>query len=167
MDEVDRRSHGATFNGALEAGVRTVAILGAAFPRHYDIQRLTAFDYLLIRTGRLGGPDDLHPATPIETPATEVRRKIVQDALLLMMTRDLVSRRIDEHGIRYCAGEAASMFLDSLRTPYLIELKKRSAWLVTHLADHSDDEFDQLMRRFFDTWVMEFQNLERSLGLGI
>jgi len=163
MDEMSRGS-ALTFNGPLEAGVRAVAILGAAFPRSFDIQRLTAFDYLLVRTSQLGGPTDLHPATPIQTPATEVRRKVVQDAVHLMMTRDLITRSVHENGIRYCAGEAASMFLDSLQTPYLKELKERARWIVHHLAGYSDDEFDQLMRRFFDMWVVEFQDVERSLG---
>lgn len=166
MDEVTGRTGALTFNGPLEAGIRAVAILGAAFPRSYDVQRLTAFDYLLVRTRQLGGPDDLHPATPIQTPATEVRRKVVQDALQLMMTRDLVRRRADSDGIGYYAGEAAAMFLDALQTPYLLGLKERARWLVRHLADYDDAEFDQLMRRFFDSWVVEFQNVERSLGAG-
>ena len=164
MDEVAHNFTALTFNGPLEAGVRAVAILGAAFPRRYDIQRLTAFDYLLVRTRQLGGPDDLHPATPIQTPATEVRRKVVQDALFLMMTRDLVARHVDQNGILYCAGEAAAMYLDSLRTPYLMALKSRAHWLVDHLADYDSAEFDRLMRRFFDTWLVEFQNVEQSVG---
>jgi len=140
MDEVVRDQFSLTFNGPLEAGVRAVAVLGSAFPRAYDIRRLTAFDYLLVRTHQLGGPDDLHPATPIQTPATEVRRRVVQDALHLMMTRD------------------------SLRTPYLAALKDRADWLVYHLGDYTDSALDELMRKFFDTWVVEFQNVERSLG---
>jgi hypothetical protein len=165
MDEVIREQGTLTFNGPLEAGVRAVAILGAAFPRCFDVQRLTAFDYLLIHTGQIGGPEDLHPATPIQTPATDVRRKTVQDALHLMMTRDLVTRYIDGNGIRFCAGEAASMFLESLRSPYLLELKGRANWLVGHFADTTQSDFDALMRRFFNTWVVEFQDVERSLGV--
>jgi hypothetical protein len=164
MDELAGRDFGLTFNGPLEAGVRAVAVLGAAFPRCFDIQRITAFDYLLVRTGQLGGPEDLHPATPIKTPATEVRRKVVQDALHLMMTRDLVTRLVQDDGIRYRAGEAAAMFLDALRTPYLKGLKVRAGWLVHHLAHHTDGEFDGVMREFFDTWVIEFQQIEQSLG---
>jgi hypothetical protein len=165
MDKVAGRHHSLTFNGPLEAGVRSVAILGAAFPRAYDIQRLTAFDYLLVRTHLLGGPDDLHPATPIQTPATEVRRRIVQDAVHLMMTKDLIDRMVDDSGIKYCAGEAAAMFLESLRTPYLNALKSRANWLVYHLADYTDAALDNLMRQFFDRWVIEFQDIERSLGV--
>jgi hypothetical protein len=164
MDEV--ASHAPlTFNGPLEAGLRAVAILAAAFPRGYDVQRLTAFDYLLVHTKELGGPNDLHPATPIRIPATEVRRKLVQDALNLMITRDLVSRYVDASGILYRAGETASVFMDSLQTDYVSRMKERAAWLVRHLAHYGNDEFDALMRQFFDNWVMEFQDAERSLGI--
>jgi hypothetical protein len=156
--------HTLTFNGPLEAGVRAVAILGAAFPVAFDIQRLTALDYLLVRTKQLGGPEDLHPGTPIQTPATEVRRKVVQNAVLLMMSRELIGRELHSDGIRYRAGESASLFLNSLQTPYLVALKGRAEWLVDHLKGYSDSEFQALMRQFYDNWVIEFQTVEQSLG---
>lgn len=165
MDKIASRDFMLTFNGPLEAGVRAVAVLAAAFPRSYDVQRLTALDYLLVHTQQLGGPEDLHPSAPIQTPATEVRRSIVQDALHLMMTRDLVVRLVDEDGISYRAGEAAAMFIDSLRTPYLKGLNSRASWLMYHLADYSDGALDNLMREFFDRWVVEFQDAEQSLGV--
>lgn len=165
MDEVIAR-RALTFNGPLEAGLRAVAILGAAYPTAFDIQRLTAFDYLLVHTSRLGGPDDLHPQTPIRTPATQVRRRVVQDGVHLMMTRELITRRVLNRGISYCAGEAAAMFLDSLQSRYFSSLKRRATWLVKHLTSYGDADFDNLMRRFFDEWVLEFQHVEQSLGAG-
>ncbi|WGR92306.1 threonine transporter [Bradyrhizobium sp. ISRA435] len=141
MDKEVSGRRNMTFNGPLEAGVRVVTILGAAFPATFDIERLTAFDYLLVHTSQLGGPTDLHPGAPIQTPATEVRRKVVQSAILLMMTRDLVSRELHESGIRYRAGESAALFLETMRSPYLLALKERADWLVSHLKDYNDDAF--------------------------
>jgi hypothetical protein len=164
MEEVADSLHRLTFNGPLEAGVRAVAVLGAAFPGSYDIERLTAYDYLLVRTQQLGGPDDLHPSGLIDTPATQVRRKVVQNALALMMTRNLIVRTIEGQGIRYRAGETAALFLESLRTPYLKALKTRAQWLVEYLRNHNDAAFQGLMRSFFDNWVVEFQSVEHSLG---
>ena len=88
----------------------------------------------------------------------------MQNALLLMMTRDLVVREVHPDGIRYKAGESAAPFLNSIRTPYLRALNSRASWLVNHLAEYNDSEFNDLMRRFFDNWVEEFQAVERSLG---
>jgi hypothetical protein len=148
-----------TFNGPLEAGIRAVAVLGSAYPDSFDIQRLTAFDYLLVRTSVLDGPEDLHPSAPIQTPATEVRRKIVLDALHMMMTRDLVERDVSAHGISYRAGDAAAMFLESLTTPYICALKERAKWLTNRLSEHDEEAFDAMMRELFDLWMVEFQDV--------
>lgn len=153
-----------TFNGPLEAGLRAVAILGTAHPRAFDLQRLVAFDYLLVHTGDIGGPVSLHPPTPLQSAELLVRRKLIDRALLLMMTRDLVEREFGADGIRYRAGENAMPFLSALESEYLLELKQRAAWLVRELGDRSETDFRSIMRRFFDKWVEEFQAAELSLG---
>ena len=165
MDEtVGVKGKPATFNGPLEAGLRAVAILGAAYPRSLDLHRLVAFDYLLVHTGDIGGPTSLHPASPLRSAELLVRRKLVQQGLLLMMTRQLVDREFQSDGIRYQAGENAAPFLSALESGYLKALRERAWWLVEALADRTDQEFRAVMRRFFDDWVEEFQTAERSLG---
>ncbi len=154
----------ATFNGPLEAGIRAVSILGAAYPQSYDLQRLVAFDYLLVHTADVGGPESLHPPSPMHSAELLVRRRLVESALLLMMTRDLIQREITSDGIKYCAGENAATFLNSLSSTYLRALKDRADWLVGALGSHTDQEFKGVMRRFFDDWVEEFQHVERSMG---
>jgi hypothetical protein len=83
---------------------------------------------------------------------------------VLMMSRDLVARQATASGIHYQAGESAAAFLDSLRSPYLMELKSRATWLVDYFKDHTEEAFARTIRQFFDDWVMEFQEFERSFG---
>ena len=153
-----------TFNSPLEAGIRAVAILAAAYPRSFDLQRLIAFDHLLVHTGDVGGPASLHPPVPLRSAELLVRRKLIERALLLMMTRDLVSREVGPGGIRYTAGENAVPFLAAVQSGYVKALQERAHWLVDQLGVMPDHEFRALMRRLFDHWVEEFQNVERSLG---
>ena len=165
MDQVvGSRQPPITFNGPLEAGIRAVAVLGAAYPRSFDLQRLIAFDYLLVHTGDIDGPESLHPETPLHSAELLVRRKLVEQALLLMMTRHLVEREASEGGFRYRAGENAAPFLANLVSDYLKTLKERAEWLVTALGSRPDEEFRAIMRKFFDRWVEEFHIAERSLG---
>lgn len=165
MDEVVvKLRKPATFNGPLEAGLRAVALLGAAYPRYFDLQRLIAFDYLLVHTGDIGGPESLHPPAPLQSAELLVRRKLVEQALLLMMTRNLVEREVSSDGIRYRGGDNAAPFLSMLESDYLIALRERAAWLVDVLGDRSEQEFRDIMRQFFDRWVEEFQVAEHSLG---
>jgi hypothetical protein len=153
-----------TFNSPLEAGIRAVAILAAAYPRSFDLQRLIAFDHLLVHTSDVGGPASLHPPVPLRSAELLVRRKLIERALLLMMTRDLVSREVGPGGIRYTAGENAVPFLAAVQSDYVKALQERAHWLVDQLGVMPDHEFRALMRRLFDHWVEEFQNVERSLG---
>lgn len=153
-----------TFNGPLEAGIRAVSILGACYPKTYDLQRLVALDYLLVHTGDVNGPENLHPSTPTHSAELLVRRKLVEQSLLLMMTRDLVAREVTPDGIKYGAGENAATFLSSVTSSYLMALKDRATWLVEAFGSLSDEQFKGVMRRFFDMWVEEFQQVEKSVG---
>ncbi len=162
MDTVDRRL--ITFNGPLEAGIRAVALLGAAYPRAFDLQRLTALDYLLVRTRDLEGPESLHPPTPLRSPDAEVRRRIVYQGLVLMMSRDLVEQEPQETGLLYVAGENAAAFLDALRSPYLLKVKDRAEWLIEHFSGFSDAAFNATIRRYFEDWMIEFQEFERGMA---
>jgi hypothetical protein len=164
MDKVESTRPPRTFNGPLEAGLRLVALLGAAYPRAYDLHRLTAFDYLLVHTGDIGGPSSLHPPAPLHSAEILVRRELLERALMLLMTRDLVEREANAKGIRYSAGENAAPFLASVESKYLLALKDRAAWLVDELGDLSDEQFRANMRDFFAHWVEEFQAIEQSLG---
>ena len=153
-----------TFNGPLEAGIRAVSILGAAYPQTYDLQRLVALDYLLVHTGDIKGPENLYPPTPMQSAELLVRRKLIEQSLLLMMTRDLVEREVTPEGIKYGAGENAATFLSSVSSNYLLSLKDRAEWLVQTIGDLTDEQFKSMMLQFFDKWVEEFQHVEKSSG---
>lgn len=106
------------FNSPLETGIRSTAILLAAYPHGFDLQRLVAFDYFVVHTEDLGGPPSLHPKTPLRTGELLVRRKAIERSLLLMIAANMVYRKIDEYGVIYYAGEAASVFFNNISTEY-------------------------------------------------
>ncbi|MCC3243807.1 threonine transporter [Methylocystis sp. WRRC1] len=160
MDRMTAR----TFNGPLEAGVRSVALLVAAYPAAYDIRQLTIFDYLLVRTSELNGPESLHPPSPVQSPDATVRRKIVQAGIDLMISRSLICREPSLAGITFVAGDAAAPFLDSLASPYLERMKERADWIAAYFKDRPQEAVAETVQQIFDKWVAEFQDLERSWG---
>jgi hypothetical protein len=99
-----------TFNSPLEAGIRSVGLLVASYPKCFDIQQLVVFDYLVVHTGDINGPESLHPQIPLRSTELLVRRKLVENGLLLMMSRKLVVRQACSEGILYQAGEMAETF---------------------------------------------------------
>ncbi len=144
-----------TFNSPLEAGMRTVCVLVPAHPKAFDVQRLVAFDYLVVHSGDMGGPESLHPQLPNRSAELLVRRQIVERGLHLMLHRGLVERQVDASGIRYRAGELAATFLESLTVPYLRALRERGDWVAGNFGDMSDETLRHTMGRFFGRWIEE------------
>jgi hypothetical protein len=164
MAEIESLKKPDTFNGPLETGLRAVALLGASYPRAYDLQRLVGLDYLLVHTGDVGGPDSLHPPAPLQSAELLVRRVLIERALLLMMTRDLIEREVGPEGIKYVAGENAATFLSSVESEYLTRLKDRAKWLIEVFGSSDEVVFRATMRKLFDHWVEEFQAVESRWG---
>jgi len=154
----------APFNTPLETGLRSVGILAAAFPIGFDLQRLVAFDYLVVHTGDIDGPPSLHPALPMRSAELLVRRNLVERGLLLMISRGLISRAPSAEGITYYAGEIAETFLSILESHYLSELQLRARWVVRRFGGMEDDALRSTMSKAFDQWVEEFQVTHRSLA---
>jgi hypothetical protein len=152
------------FNSALETGIRSVGILAAAHPRSFDLQRLVAFDHLVVHTGDIGGPDSLHPELPMRSAELLVRRELVERGLLLMISRNLVNREATASGVYYSAGEFSETFIASLTSPYLVALRARSDWVAERFKDVAEDPFREFMAATFGRWMEQFQHAERSLA---
>lgn len=165
MEAVTRQPRALTFNSPLETGMRALAVLLAAHPRTFDLQRLVAFDHLVVHTGDIGGPDSLHPKVPMRSAEMLVRRKLVESGLLLMASRGLVERVVDAEGIHYRAADLAAPVLDSMTTPYFAALRKCTEWAVEEFGELDDAKFRVKMSRFFDQWVEEFQSAQQSLAV--
>ncbi len=152
------------FNSPLETGIRSVSILVPSYPGAFDLQRLVAFDHLIVHTGDVGGPESLHPKLPMSSAELLVRRHIVERGLMLMISRKLVDRHVHEMGITYRAGELAETFLESMCTPYLVELRERASWVAEKFGNMDDEDFRAAMNNLFDRWIEEFQVVQKSLA---
>ncbi|ABC28821.1 putative threonine efflux protein [Hahella chejuensis KCTC 2396] len=151
------------FNSALETGVRSLVILTANFPDALDLQRLVDFDYLVVHSGDVGGPESLHPPLPMREGELLVRRRIIESGLSLMMSRGLITRIAHAEGIVYQASDYAKPFVDSLATPYMLLLIEKANWVATTFSNMDTSELHKLINGFFDKWTTQFHP---SQGLG-
>lgn len=152
------------FNSPLEAGIRSVGALAAAYPKTFDLERLIAFDHLVVHTGDVGGPASLHARLPHRSSEILVRRRLVEKGLLIMISRGLVERHASDKGIEYGAGELAETFLSSLTTHYLKELVDRGAWVISRFGEMTESDFKLEMIQVFEQWTEQFQHSQRSSG---
>ena len=156
---IDERQRNVTvFNSTLETGIRSLIILTANYPTALDLQRLVDFDYLVVHSGDVDGPESLHPPLPMREGELLVRRKIIESGLSLMMSRGLVSRIAGVEGIFYQASDYAKPFVDSLATPYIRSLIDRADWVATAFGNIDTKELHYLSSSFFDKWTTQFHH---------
>ena len=151
------RRHHSPFNSPLETGVRSLAVLVAAYPKAFDLERLVEMDYLVVHSGDADGPESLHAPLPMRAGELLVRRGLIERGLLLMMSRDLVKRVPTRDGFTYVAGDGAAFFLVSLTASYSQKLKERASWAVEQFADVSTADVRRITHRLFDDWSSQFQ----------
>jgi ABC-3C biological conflict system middle component len=145
------------FNTPLECGLRCVALLLAAHPRRWDLQRIVQGEYLLVHSGDVtGGPPSLHPSAPQRAGELLVRRGLVERALLFMLSRQLICRSLSNDGIQYFAGENGLPFFDALQSPYSRSLLSRAKWVVETFGNMPGSELDEYMRSHWSDWGSEF-----------
>jgi len=148
------------FNSPLETGIRSLAILTSLFPKSADLQRLVYMDYLAIHSGDVNGPSSLHATLPLRSGELTVRRQLIEQGLLLVMTRGLVDMNASKEGFLYKASESAAPFLGLLSTPYIKHLRVRTEWVADTYGDSTLEELQALEKTFFSEWTSSFQHLE-------
>lgn len=152
----ERQPNVTVFNSALETGVRSLVILVASFPVALDLQRLVDFDYLVVHSGDVNGPESLHPPLPMREGELLVRRKVIESGISLMMSRGLITRLTEAEGIMYQASDYAMPFIDSLTTPYIRLLIDRANWVGENFGNMSTKDLQKLLSNFFDKWSTQF-----------
>jgi hypothetical protein len=145
------------FNGSVEIGLRALAVLNEAFSAGYSLQRLVVCDYLLVHSDDVpGGPTGLHPKTPHRGGELLVRRRALQDGLLLYQSRGLIEQHYTEKGMFYAATERSAAFLDALHTEYVLALRERATWLIVRFGELPDTDLEQMVRENLGAWGAEF-----------
>lgn len=159
MDQVNSDEHikALTFNGAVEAGLRSLTILTAAFPERYSVHRLVIFDYLLIHSDDVpGGPRGLHPQTPHRGGEILVRRGVLQQGLTLYESRGLVDRVYCEDGVFFLATDSSGAFLDAFSSDYVESLRDRASWVIDSFGKLNDQELQDFVQEHIGRWGSEF-----------
>lgn len=157
-------SHTTPFNSPLETGVRSLAILVAAHPVAFDLERLVEMDYLVVHSGDADGPESIHAALPMRAGELLVRRGLIEKGLVLMMSRNFVQQIHTHNGFSYVAGDAAAPFLASPTSIYTQKLKERAQWSVKRFEDSTTSEIRQITHRLFERWASQFQAKNGSRG---
>jgi hypothetical protein len=143
------------FNTPLEAGVRALLILDAFAPQAFDLATMSLLDYYIVHTGDAGGPPSLHPEINARAGEYFVRRRLVEEGLLLMARASLVEQVFSGGGIVFRAHETATAMIDLFGSAYNRRLAEAAQWLAREAVDQGVDPFVQSLKDAIERWSHE------------
>jgi hypothetical protein len=148
------------FNSPLECGLRLLFVLDAARGQACDLQRLIAYDYLLVHSGDVeAGPVSLHPAVPFRSSELLVKRDLIRSGLDQMFSRELLDKRFDQTGITYRGTALTTAFVGLLVSDYARALRRRALWVIERFGGLEDPELAGFMSDNIGRWGAEFDRL--------
>ncbi|PLX76743.1 MAG: hypothetical protein C0607_03515 [Azoarcus sp.] len=151
------------FNSTLEAGLRSLVILDATYPRGFDLSEMTWLDHLVVHTADIGGPPSLHPEVPHRSGELLVRRPLIEQGLVMMRRQHLIAIESGTRGLLYKASDDGVGIVDNRRSGYSIVLKERARWLAETIGLLSTEDLKGLVDRRLGRWSIEFDAPEKRV----
>lgn len=148
--------HESVLNSPLEIALRTLVLLSKA-QNGADLQRLAIYDYLLLHSADIeGGPESLHPATPIRASELLVRRGLIDRGLRLLESRGLVQRSYRDDGIAFVASQLAVPFLGYFESDYANRCGEVATWIAAAFDAMPPQELQSFIQSRVGKWGVEF-----------
>ncbi|MFE2543612.1 ABC-three component system middle component 2 [Actinacidiphila glaucinigra] len=143
-------------NSPLEVGIRALVLLSETFPRRLDVAQLVYLDHAMLHSGDLdGGPSSLYPDLPAGPGELGMRRRLIEQGLVVLMRAGLADMAATDEGFMYGATEEAASFLNVLTSPYVRELMERAGWLTTTYM-HEGTDVREGMKQITQRWADRF-----------
>lgn len=144
-------------NSPVEIGLRALVLLVESSPQPLDLQQLVTLDYFLVHSGDVdGGPESLHPPSPLRSGEVAVRRELLDKGLSLYQLRGLVRHAPTKAGFAYSAESGAGAFLDALRSAYVERLRGHAEWVIESFALLEYGDLNRTLETSLSKWKKEF-----------
>ncbi|TYS17098.1 hypothetical protein FZC78_10810 [Rossellomorea vietnamensis] len=145
------------FNTPLEVGLRALMILNELSPSLIDLNRLVIYDYLVTHSSDVDtNVESLHPSIPNRSGEIIIKRKVMQEGIDLMYSRELVEIVYTKGGVSYRANDLSAYFIDYFDSIYAREIRNYSHWLNETFSHLSDKELEEYIDENIHKWGSEF-----------
>lgn len=147
------------FNTPIEIGLRALIILNELPQESIDLNRLVIYDYFVTHSSDFNEGEDmnsLHPPSPHRSGELIIKRKVMQEGINLMYSRELLDIEYTKDGIYYKANQLSSYFVNYLDSAYALNLIKCSRAVIQRFKQYSDKELNLFVKINIPKWGSEF-----------
>lgn len=148
------------FNSEVDVALRSSVALWAACPAAISSQRLVYYDYLIVHSSDVSGPKSLHPGTPYRSGELVTRRSLVQTAIALLSSLQMIEISPTDSGFLLAIAAPGLGFVDSLESTYAGRLRERALWVSAEFGSLTDGDLGQMLEANAPRWGAEFEQVD-------
>jgi|SRR5690554_6798676 len=147
------------FNSPLEIALRVLLILSFGKKNSFSLERLIIYDYLILNSGDIeNAPESLHPSLPNRSSQLLVKRELLQKALLILASKELIVIKYAKPGIQYAPSKLTEPFVSYFESQYYENLKERIIWVAEAFKSRNDKSLEKFISLNLEKWGSEFLN---------
>lgn len=162
------------FNTPLEAGLRAVVILDAFAPRAFDLANLSLLDYYAVHSADMiatdveleeldgisldsSSTDSLHPPIASRKGEYFVRRRLIEEGVVMMERAFLIDRVANDEGLSFRARDVAAAMVDLMESEYNAQLRGITRRLARLAQIEGEESFFNRLADGVDRWAHEIE----------
>jgi len=144
------------YNTSFEVAVR-ILVLITRFDRCLDIQEIITYDYLMLHLADINKKcTSLHPDNPFHSIELYSRRKLVQDAVVLLASKGLLLSDCNINGISYRPTGISNKFLEYFESNYFNKLMENANVLNEKYSRMSITDINNLINQKYESTKNKF-----------
>lgn len=145
------------FNTSLEVGFRVLIILNELKNSTLNLDRLIIYDYFTLHANDFNEENEsIHPPIPNRSGEIVIKRKIIQESINLMHSKDLLDIEYSLDGILYKSNELTPAFLEYFNSKYAMKIIENAHLVIKEFNEYSDYELAKYVNENFSKWGSEF-----------
>ncbi|RYE37033.1 MAG: hypothetical protein EOP48_29145 [Sphingobacteriales bacterium] len=147
------------YSSDVEISLRLMAILQYYPDSPISIERLVAYDYLILHGNDIFPElESLHPKSPNSSNEFMIKRELLKRGLHLLISKELISVNISKKGINYQGGLLTAKFCEKLNSAYSEKLYQAVLSVLNICAIYSDEELEKRIKSNLVTQDTIFKN---------
>lgn len=145
------------FNTPIEVGLRALIILNELSAKSMDLNQLVIYDYMVTHSNDVDdSTESLHPSIPYRSGEIVIKRKVMQEGINLMYSRELLDIEYTKNGVYYKSNELTLYFIKHLASTYAQDVIQNAQRLKEQFKRYSEMDLYEYINGNISKWGSEF-----------
>lgn len=159
LENINEERNLKLFNTPLEIGLRTLFLLRQFENESLSLDKMIYCDYFLLHAGDISSKQtSLHPNYPFRSSEIIIKRQLLNNALRLLISKELIEIEYSNSGITYKISNIGIRFIEYMNSDYASQLLNASNWVYNKYKNYTEHQLQLFFNKNMKKWGGEFIN---------